>query len=331
MSTPASAPPVPQHARASFFSSVASFSLPAGPNLAESGLGGYYIDMRIKADAPVWPIPGAPPAEQWLTVAVMQWALGSYERYLGGEGEAWLQAARRCAEDVVELQEREGRLAGGWVESRSFPHTFPLKAPWLSAMAQGQGASLLARMWSETGEERYAQAARMALLPFDRDSAEGGVRALLDGSPYPEEYPTLPPSFVLNGGIFAMWGLHDVGVGLGEEDRLLDFERAVDVLAANLHRWDLGYWSRYDLFPHQVPNVASSFYHDLHVTQLRMMDRLSPRPELSRTAARWERYTRSRANRARAFTGKALFRLLVPRNRLLAKRLPWSAFKSGAR
>jgi len=327
VNTRLSGPPASQRERASFFSSVASFSLPAGPNLREGSLGGYYIDMRVKAKAPVWPVPGAPPAEQWLFVALTQWALGSYERYLAGDGEEWLASALACAEDVMALQQTEGKLVGGWLHPVAFPHTFALPEPWLSAMAQGEGASLLVRLYTETGDERFAEAARRALLPLDLDSSQGGVRALLHGGAYPEEYPTSPPSFVLNGGIFAMWGLHDVGVGLDDADRRLDFEQAVDTLAANLHRWDLGYWSRYDLYPHPVPNVASSFYHDLHTTQLRMMHRLSPRPELTETAERWASYTSSRPKQARAFAGKALFRLLVPRNRLLAKRLPWSPFK----
>ena len=39
------------------------------------------------------------------------------------------------------------------------------------------------------------------------------------------------------------------------------FEEGVTTLARNLHRWDTGQWSRYDLFPHPVPNVASPAYH----------------------------------------------------------------------
>jgi hypothetical protein len=191
-------------------------------------------------------------------------------------------------------------------------------------MVQGEGASLLVRLFKETGKEHYAEAARRALLPLELDAASGGVQALLEGRPFPEEYPTTPPSHVLNGGMFAMWGLHDVGVGLDERATLAAFAQAVDTLAANLHLWDLGYWSRYDLFPHPVPNVASSFYHDLHINQLRAMHQLSPRADLAETAARWADYAASARHRGRALAQKAVFRMLVPRNRLLAQRLPWS-------
>jgi heparosan-N-sulfate-glucuronate 5-epimerase len=314
---------------ASFFSSVASFSLPAGAHVNPGAVRGYYIDMGIKAETPDWPPPGMPPPELRMHVATIQWGLGAYERYLAGEGEAWLVAALSCAEELLGEQETSGALAGGWVHVRPFPHTFPLRPPWLSAMSQGEGASLMVRMHAETGEQRYAEAARQALLPLQLDSADGGVRATLAGRPFPEEYPTSPPSFVLNGGMFAIWGLHDVGVGLDDPQALADFEQAVDTLAANLHRWDLGYWSRYDLFPHPVPNVASSFYHDLHIKQLRMTNLLAPRPELAEAAERWAAYTESSINRRRAFAAKALFRLVVPRSRALARRLPWSAIEGG--
>jgi heparosan-N-sulfate-glucuronate 5-epimerase len=313
-----------------FFSSASSLSLPAGDRVIAGKVEGYYIDMRAKALEPRWPPPLLARPERRLHVGATQWGLGGYERYLAGEGDAWLHAVCECADELVETQEQEGPSEGGWLHRQPFMHTFPLQPPWLSGMAQGEGASLLVRVFVETGIERYAQAARRALLPLASDVADGGVRALLGGCSFPEEYPTKPPSFVLNGGMFAMWGLYDVGVGLEDPEVLATFHQAIDTLAANLHRWDLGYWSRYDLFAHPVPNVASSFYHDLHVKQLRMTHLLAPRPELAETAERWAGYEASRVNRSRAFAGKSLFRLIVPRSPRLARRLPWSPMRGWA-
>ncbi len=314
---------------AGFFSSASRLSLPVGDQIVAGAVRGYYIDVRAKALEPRWPLPLLSGGERTMHVAAIQWGIGGYERYLAGQGEAWLQAVCACADELIEMQEQEGPLKGGWLHKQPFKHTFPLNPPWLSGMAQGEGASLLVRVYMETGAERYAEAARRALLPLELDTADGGVRALLGGRSFPEEYPTIPPSFVLNGGIFAMWGLYDVGVGLNEPDVLATFHDAIDTLAANLHRWDLGYWSRYDLFPHPVPNVASSFYHDLHIKQLQVTNLLAPRPELTETAERWLDYETSPLNRGRAFAGKALFRMIVPRNRLLARRLPWSPLRGG--
>jgi heparosan-N-sulfate-glucuronate 5-epimerase len=129
-------------------------------------------------------------------------------------------------------------------------------------------------------------------------STRGGAQALLGGGPFYEEYPTDPPSFVLNGAIFALWGVYDVSLRLDADGAGKDFADALAALASNIERWDCGYWSLYDLFPHPVPNVASSAYHSLHTTQLRAMQLITPRPEFERTADTFERYASSRASAA---------------------------------
>jgi heparosan-N-sulfate-glucuronate 5-epimerase len=314
----------PSRESAGFLSSARSFFLPVGPDIGAGEVRGYYIDLRVKAGEPSWPPASLAPETEPLWVDVAQWGLGAYERYLAREGEQWLAAAVAVGEELLRRQERGGARDGGWLHARPFPHTFRLHPNWLSGMAQGEGASLLVRLRLATGEEGFAEAARRALGPLSVPTSEGGVQALLDGSPLPEEYPTEPPSFVLNGAIFALWGLYDVGVALGHRESMQAFEEGVDALAKNLHRWDTGYWSRYDLAPHPVVNVASSFYHSLHVNQLEALNRIAPRPELEEGRARFEAYAQSRANRWRAFGRKAVFRMVVPRNKLLARRLPWT-------
>jgi hypothetical protein len=115
-----------------------------------------------------------------------------------------------------------------------------------------------------------------------------------------------------------------VAVGLSDADAGRAFETGLDALVANLHWYDTGYWSLYSLLPHPVRNPASSFYHALHVSQLTAMGQLAPRPELAAVRARWQGYADSAVCRSRAFVHKAMFRLLVPRNRFLAHRLPWN-------
>jgi heparosan-N-sulfate-glucuronate 5-epimerase len=314
----------PRRESAGLLSSARSFFLPLGPHIAPGRARGYYIDLRVKASTPSWPPRSLAPEAEPLWVDVIQWGLGAHERYLAGEGEQWLQGALALGEHLLREQQRGGVRDGGWMHPRPFPHTFRLPPGWLSAMAQGEGASLLVRLHLATREARFAEGARRALGPLRVATGEGGVQAMLDGSPFPEEYPTDPPSFVLNGAMFALWGCYDVAVGLSDGEWARAFEEGVDALAANLHRWDTGYWSRYDLAPHPVTNVASSFYHSLHINQLEAMSLIASRPALEEGRARFQRYAASRVNRWRAFLHKVLFRLVVPRNRLLARRLPWT-------
>ncbi|MGH2912630.1 MAG: D-glucuronyl C5-epimerase family protein [Solirubrobacteraceae bacterium] len=287
-------------------------------------MSGYPIDMRAKAADPHWPPVGLTPLADQLHVDVIQWALGCYERHLAGEGERWLAGALACGEHLVTIQEQGGSRAGGWTHNFAYPHSLPLPGPWLSAMAQGQGASLLVRLHSHTGEDRLAEAALTALKPFAVASADGGVQAMLDGRELPEEYPTQPASYVLNGAIFALWGVRDVAVGLSDSDARSRFLEGAQTLALNLHRWDTGRWSRYDLFPHPIPNPASSFYHALHISQLEAMEMFAAHEEYERVRARFAAYAASARLRRLAFLDKCVYRMLVPRNRLLAHRLPWT-------
>jgi heparosan-N-sulfate-glucuronate 5-epimerase len=301
--------------QAGFFSSARTFFLPVGKNIDPAAVRGYPIDLTVKAH-----FSDAAARERALTadlhVATIQYGLGCYERWLSGDGDEWLDAALEVGRHLAESQQDDG----SWLHRKPFPHTFDLAAPWPSAMAQGEGASLFVRLHISTGEEAFAAAARAALEPLSKTRAEGGVRAELDGGPWFEEYPTDPPSYVLNGALFALWGARDVAVALRDDAAQRIFAAGVDVVAANLWRFDTGWWSLYSLYPHRMPNVASSFYHDLHVNQLSAMHQLCPRSEFDAMRARWQRYAASSIHQLRAFAAKVAFRLVVPRNRPLPRR-----------
>jgi hypothetical protein len=55
--------------------------------------------------------------------------------------------------------------------------------------------------------------------------------------------------------------------------------------------------------------IASPFYHQLHIVQLRVMSRLTGVQLFSRVADRWEDYGRNRSNRAKAICYKGAFKL----------------------
>ncbi len=305
---------------AGFWSSARSFFLPVGDQIDPGGVRGYPIDLRVKADAPRTELSPEMLGPGSLHVGITQYGLGCYERWLAGQGSEWLDSALMAGRHLVNIQEPDG----SWLHHEPFPHTFPLSPPWASGITQGQGGSLLIRLHAETGDADLARAAKLAVSPLVRPQADGGVGGELGGRPWPEEYPTTPQSHVLNGAIFAIWGLRDVALGLDCDETRRHFESGLDSLATNLHRYDTGNWSLYSLFPHPIHNRASSFYHDLVVNQLTAMQLLAPRPEFESTRRRWAAYASSRYSRTKAFAWKAAFRVLVPRNRMFARTAPWT-------
>jgi hypothetical protein len=262
---------------------------------------GYYNDLTIEVGA-------ASPDEamrrlESLTadpvrvnhVSVAQLGLGCWQ--LG-----WTDAAARVADRIAGALDGAGLLRYGF----AMPHTYRLPAGWASATAQGQAASLFVRVG-------LPDAAREVVRPLVEPS---DLVAPTPQGPVLQEYPTDPPAHVLNGWIFALWGLYDVGRGVGDEVAALAFAQGAEALAARLPRYELaGRWSRYDLYPHPIAHAASPFYHRLHVEQLRALDDLAPDPAFRRYADRWAASSRSYASVALGVARKVAFRALRPRGR----------------
>ena len=136
-------------------------------------------------------------------IDIAQLGLGALQQV--DRSREWLSVARAAAEWLAADLDADGRLAFLF----AMPHTFPVSPPWYSAMAQGEAASLLVRAAAEFGEAELARAAVRASRSL-LDSGSGLV-SQTDAGPVLQEYPTEVPSHVLNGWMFALWGLYDVG------------------------------------------------------------------------------------------------------------------------
>jgi len=83
----------------------------------------------------------------------------------------------------------------------------------------------------------------------------------------------------------------------------------VQTLAKNLDRYDIGFWSLYELSGTRLRMIASPFYHKLHIVQLRIMHQLTGNEVFQRYADRWQRYAESRVRRTAALCYKGAFKL----------------------
>jgi hypothetical protein len=197
-----------------------------------------------------------------------------------------------------------------WNHHFDWEYRTPLKRPWYSGLAQGQGISLLLRSHQETGDASYLEAAQRAFLSFTKSTSQGGVTFTDErGDLWIEEYIVAPPTHILNGFIWAMWGAHDYFLATGDAFARTVYEASVRTLLSNLPRYDLGFWSLYEFSGTWLPMLASPFYHQLHVMQLRVMHFLTGEHLFLHYAERWESYRRSRSKRARALCYKGVFKI----------------------
>ena len=178
-----------------------------------------------------------------------------------------------------------------------------------SAMTQGQGISVLVRAGGVTADAVFLESARRALGPMLAPVAEAGCARWEPAGLVLEETPCDPPNTILNGWIYALFGLYDLLLAVPVEEARQALESTVEALAACLPRFDAGYWSYYDT----AGNLASPYYHEAHIGQLRALEMVFPgHAVFHEMRAVFERQAASRLNRLRAVCRKAIQKLMNP-------------------
>jgi heparosan-N-sulfate-glucuronate 5-epimerase len=289
------------------------------PRATNAELGEYYMLFREKAVyAGPFNVDGIPMLDyrgrigrQYNPIATAQWGLANYNRFRESGDDARLRKTIQSADWLAaHLEQNQGGL---WVWNHHFDWEYrdTLRAPWYSGLAQGQGVSLLLRARAQTGNEKYQLAAERAFIALTRPIAQGGVLFEdEDKNLWIEEYLVDPPTHILNGFMWALWGVFDFWLASADARAKQIFDRGIGTLLHNIARFDTGYWSLYERSGTRLKMLASPFYHRLHVVQLRVMANLTGDARFAEVADRWEGYARHRVNRARALVEKSIFKLL---------------------
>lgn len=278
----------------------------------------YYMTFRQKADyAGPFDSDGIPMLDyrgrlgrQYNPIATAQYGLANLNKHLAsGDGRA-RDKAIACADRLVaDLKPTVSGLYA-WVHEFDWEYFRTLKAPWISGLAQGQGISLLVRVHKLTSDRKYLAAAERAFEVVTRPADSGGTLFTdAAGMSWIEEYITQPPTHILNGFLWALWGVRDLVLLTGSQAAGKLWEESLKTILANLERYDCGYWSLYDLAPVASRNPASVFYHKLHIVQLEVMNRISGEAAFARTAEKWRGYLEKPACCRRARLAKILFKL----------------------
>jgi hypothetical protein len=269
---------------------------PLGSAFERDSVRGYFIDFTAKTSSSTARAP-----EALNPAGLAQLGLGWWERSLRGEPAAESRFLEVCA--LLENAAVAERGALWWPSRLTDSKYVPLSA--YSALPQAQVISGFLRAFLMTNDPRWERLALDALGPL-LPGADSELVFESDEGPVLEEVASDPPSHILNGWIYALWGLLEAKIVLGHDGAEAMLDSSLECLRRMLHRYDVGWWSRYSLYPHVLPDLAKPFYHALHVDQLDVLHRLFGGAEFAATAARWRRYD-SPVGRVRAVAQKAAF------------------------
>ena len=269
-------------------------ALKANVRLGKKLPGNYYLDMSPKADYPGMLDESGVPVlvlnnkNYYFPVTVAQYGLGNYDRYQTTK-------ENRCLNKFFEVANWFAKshvtVDSSCVWYSYFENKlYSLKAPWASAMSQGQGISVLVRAFIISMEQKYLDVALGAAKLFQIPVRRGGIRTMVKGRyVFYEEFPSDRPSLVLNGFIFSLWGLYDLCLVTKEKIIMQLYREGLETLITILPEYDFLGWSRYDQYDFSLPNITSIFYHRLHIEQLKVMDQLTGNQVFRKYATIWSR------------------------------------------
>jgi len=288
--------------------------------LGRPELGPYYMDLTEKmVDHPRRDERGGilelyrPTGEVYFhPIKNTHYAFGLYAQYLDSGSTEKQQEFLKAADAIIAsgvLREDGSRV---WY----YPHQYSpgQRTPWISAMAQGQVVGVMARAFELTGEARYLDCAREALVPFTKRIEEGGVCSDDQSlGVFYEEYAHAGKGYqhhTLNGMTSALFCIHDFWKRTGDEDARRLFDRGVATIRRNLPKYDFPFCSAYDLrqelgWPRPV---FSAHYNAVHVAHLRVLARMTGDAYFEGVADCWDRKLRDPCHRLRLawnhWTGK---------------------------
>lgn len=232
----------------------------------------------------------------YFPVAIFQYGLGAYDLFLISKEPQYRRKFQQCVEWTVNNIDKYGRWNNFFFYSPENPY---------GAMAQGEGASLLIRAYVDSGNHVYLDLAKKALdfmlLPLE----DGGTTKYSQSEAYLMEYTF--KGMVLNGAIFAWWGLYDYVLITKDKGGYKEaLEKILNSLIKILPRFKNTYWSMYSL----DGLIASPFYHNLHIAQMEAMYELTRKDIFKECAEKWKKDQKNPLCYSIAFIKKAIQKLL---------------------
>jgi len=264
---------------------------------------GYYNDLSEKARWQDFDNSGIPlvlrddGSRLYFPIAISQYGLGVYDIYLMTGNRAYLKKFINIANWLLKKQDHKG----GWDTIETLGCKY-------SAMAQGEGSSVLVRAYQETKEVSLLIGAQKAIDLMITSINDGGTAEYQNNKVYFQEYADHNLWTVLNGWIFSIFGLYDI-TKISSENKYKDLlYKTLSTLKEDINYYDCSYWSYYDRSKH----LSSPFYHNLHIAQLRVLYDLFGIELFLETANKWQGYNLSSIKKYRAIITKIYQKIKEP-------------------
>jgi hypothetical protein len=176
---------------------------------------------------------------------------------------------------------------GRWEWSFDLPSR-DLKAPWISGLTQSQAISVLLREYQLSNDPRYLDAATKALDWLRKPMEKGGLSKRMPKGVFYEEYPNIAkPSHVLNGHMWALFGIWDFYRVTGDKVAKKMFDDGVVALHSELPKYDVDCWSVYS--QDNLLDTVTGAYQQFIIEQLRVMHAITSDPLFNAYVEKWER------------------------------------------
>jgi len=227
-------------------------------------------------------------------IFTIQSALNLYSEYLNNQSGQLKEHLLEYADSLVKglvLKENFGVWPYYYLLGRA--RTYGCRIPWVSALAQGQGISVLLRAFGLHEDEEYLETARHALGAFGVPVSEGGVLYIddEDGDWWYEEYACTraEPSGVLNGFVLALIGIHEYHRFVQDDFSRRLFDQGIRTLRHHLSDFDTNCPYKLSYYDRQK-HVVSIRYHSFHIKLMEILYGITKEPVFKKHYERWAWY-----------------------------------------
>lgn len=232
---------------------------------ASKGMPGFYPhEVWDTLDSNMVPIVQYPFGNHYNPVTIAHTAMAFYDRYLK-TGE--VNSKIRFLNNINWLMRNQKNYYFRYEFKHRHASAPPMNRGWISAMAQGEGLGVLCVAFHATGDYKYLNCAKHIFRTLYNNTDSLWCFGIDNkGYYWLEEYPTEDFCHVLNGMLYALWGIWDYYVVTRDQFALTLFKAGIRTISDQYPTWKnrkLG-WSFYCW---HRPMYAS--YHQIHLTQLR--------------------------------------------------------------